>query len=89
MTFEQSYMYPENVLLGKKPNSVQLMMLSGWANGAHVFLLTHIEMSYAKMAREPFSTNGLNALQSMKNYDAVVNGLYLSSYQHIFYACWV
>lgn len=65
------------------------MMLSGWANGAHVFLLTHIEMSYVEMARKPFSTNGLNALQSMKNYDAVVNGLHLSSYQHIFYACWV
>jgi len=26
MTFVQSYMYPENALLGKKPNSVQLMM---------------------------------------------------------------
>lgn len=73
----------------KKMNSIQLMMSSGWASGAHVFLLTHIEMSYAKMARENISTNGLNALQSMENYDAVVNRLYLSSYQHILYACWV
>lgn len=62
-------------------------MVSGWANAAHVFLLTHIEMSYARMAREPFSTNGLNALQSMKNDAAVVNSLYRSSYQHIPCAC--
>lgn len=46
-------------------------------------------MSYAKMAREPFSTNGLHTLQSVKSYSTVVNGLHLSSYQHIFYACGV
>lgn len=78
MAFQLNNMHPENVLLGEKPNSRRTH--NGKNHGvsdAHVFLLTHIEMSYAKMAREPFSTNGLNALHSMKNYDASVNGLHL------------
>lgn len=49
----QSDLRPDNVLLGKKPNSTQLMRWRGWANGAHVFVLTRSEMSYAEMAREP------------------------------------